>query len=71
MWNSLTTSYVARPDLVEKAVPTALSIVTEGYEQGTVKRDSSGKTVYVVFNMSDKNGFYSYVLNQFRRNYAK
>ncbi len=71
MWNSLTTSYVARPDLVKKPVPTALSIVTDGYEQGTIKRDSNGKTVYVVFNMADKQGFYSYVLNQFRRNYAK
>jgi purine nucleosidase len=71
MWNSLTTSYVARPDLVEQAVPVALSIVTDGYEQGTLKRDSGGKTIYVVFNMADKQGFYSYVLNQFRRNYAK
>jgi len=69
MWNSVTTAYLARPDFFQLPVPTNLSIITDGYNQGATVRDSGGRTVYVVFDMADKEGFYSYVLNQFKRNY--
>ena len=71
MWNSLTSSYVAKPEFFQEAVLTNLSIVTEGYYQGSAERDSGGRPVYVVFDMADKEGFYSYTLNHFKRNYVE
>ncbi len=68
MWNTLTTSYVARPDLFESPISMNLSIITDGFEQGTIFQDPKGRKADVVLNMADKNGFYSYVLSQLKRN---
>jgi purine nucleosidase len=68
MWNTLTTVYVARPDLFETPVAMKLKIETEGYWQGTISESTDGRSVSVVLNIADKNGFYNYVLNQAKRN---
>jgi len=68
MWNTLTASYAARPDLFENPTSMKLSVITEGYEQGTIFQDSKGRQAEVVLNMADKNGLYTYVLSQLKRN---
>jgi len=67
MWNTLTASYVTRPDLFEKPVTINLSVITDGFEQGALVRDPRGRPVEVVMNITNSNGFYDYVLTQFRR----
>ena len=68
MWNTLTTTYVARPDLFEEPVSMNLTIETEGYWQGTVSQSQNGRAASVVLNIADKDGFYDYVLKQLKRN---
>jgi purine nucleosidase len=68
MWNSLTSVYLARPDIFAAPVPMKLTIETEGYMQGAITRDPKGRAVRVVMNIKDKDAFYTYVLNQLKRN---
>jgi len=68
MWNTLTTVYVSRPDIFAEAVPMKLSIVREGFEQGSMIRDENGRTANVVLDVADKEAFYEYVLAQLRKN---
>jgi len=68
MWNSLTSVYLARPDIFDAPVPMKLSIETEGFMQGAISRNKNGRAVTVVLNIKDKHSFYSYVLNQLKRN---
>ena len=67
MWDVVTTCYIPRPDLFEKPSQMELSIVTQGFDQGTLRRQNGGRSAEVVLNLADKEGFYDYVLAQFRR----
>ncbi len=68
MWDVVTTSYIPHPEFFAKPSPMKLSIVTEDYWQGTLfEDDSAGRDVSVVFDLIDPDGFYSYVLEQFKR----
>ena len=68
MWNSLTTAYLAHPAIFAAPVPMKLTIETEGYMQGAITRDPKGRAMRVVMNIKDKDAFYTYVLNQLKRN---
>ena len=68
MWNSLTSVYLARPDIFAAPVPMKLTIETEGYMQGAITRDPKGRAVRAVMSIKDKDAFYTYVLNQLKRN---
>jgi purine nucleosidase len=68
MWNTLTSVYLARPDLFDTPVQMCLSITTEGYLQGAISEDTNGRLVDVVLNLRDSDGFYGYVLAQLQRN---
>lgn len=69
MWNTLTASYLGRPDIFEAPTPMRLNIVTEGYWQGTISQaPEGGRKVEVIFNVSNPESFYEYVLTQLRRN---
>lgn len=69
MWNTLTASYLGRPDIFEAPKPMRLNIVTEGYWQGTISEASTGgRKVEVIFNISNPGSFHDYVLTQLRRN---
>ncbi|MFT5167732.1 MAG: purine nucleosidase [Saprospiraceae bacterium] len=68
MWDVLTTCYIPHPEFFATPSKMKLSIVTEDYWQGTLFQDSkNGRTVDVVLDLIDSNGFYQYVLEQFRR----
>jgi purine nucleosidase len=71
MWNTVTTAYLAHPDFFEAPVPMNLEIETEGYDQGTIRQSPGGRQVDVVLNMADRDAFYEYVLEQFRRDFAR
>jgi purine nucleosidase len=70
MWNTLTTSYVAHPEFFDDLETMKLEIVIEGYDQGAIRQSAGGRQVEVVLNIADKDVFYDYVLEQFRRSYA-
>lgn len=67
MWNTLTSVYLARPDLFEAPISMKLGIETEGYMQGAITPLTGGRKAEVVFDISDTQGFYDYVLKQLRR----
>ena len=70
MWNSVATSYVAHPEFFDAPQTMSLVIETDGYEQGAISESDSGRQVEVVLNLADKDAFYDYVLEQFKRSYA-
>jgi hypothetical protein len=48
-----------------------LAIETQGFDQGTIRRQSGGRRVDVVLGLAQKDAFYEYVLEQFRRDSAR
>ena len=68
MWNSLTSVYLARPDIFDPPVSMRLAIETEGYMQGSITRNANGREAGVILNIKDKKAFYDYVIAQLRRN---
>ncbi len=66
----MTTAYVTHPEFFKKPVPMILVIETEGLHQGTINQSDDGRQVEVVLNINQKEAFYEYVLEQFRRSYA-
>lgn len=70
MWNTVTSAYVAHPEFFTNPQTMRLVIETEGYEQGTISESAGGRQVEVVLNLADKDAFYDYVLERFRRSYA-
>ncbi len=68
MWNTLTSAYLARPDLFSAPVSMRLAIETEGFWQGAIGQSGSGREVDVVLNLNDPAGFYAYVLDLLKRN---
>jgi purine nucleosidase len=68
MWDVVTTSYLAHPELFSDPVTMNLKIITEGFMQGSIRKvDSGGRHVSVILNLKDPKGFYDYILNQFKR----
>ena len=68
MWDVLTTCYIPHPKFFEPPTKMKLAIETSDYWQGTLYQDSDkGRTVDVVLNLTNPNGFYKYVLEQFCR----
>jgi purine nucleosidase len=70
MWNTAATSYVAQSELFDKPQAMNLEVETEGYDQGAIRQSAGGRRVEVVLNFADKDAFYDYVLEQFKRSYA-
>ena len=68
MWDTLTTSYLVHPEFFEPPTLLNVSIVTEGFYQGTLQVvESGGRAMEVVLKLTDSEGFYDYMLQQFRR----
>ncbi len=67
MWDVLTTTYLARPDLFAPPTPMNLTIETEGDNQGSLRQQVGGREAAVVLEVANLDGFYEYVLGQFRR----
>jgi purine nucleosidase len=69
MWNTLTASYLGKPDIFQKPVPMRLAIVTEGFWQGAIYNvGGNARPVNVVLNVQNPDLFYDYILGQLRRN---
>jgi hypothetical protein len=45
----------------------SLSIVTEGFMQGTLEQTEGGRSVNMKLNLAQPDNFYAYVLQQFKR----
>lgn len=67
MWDVVTTCYIPHPEFFVTPSKLKLSIVTEDYWQGSLYEDNQGREIDVVLDLADANGFYGYVLEQFRR----
>jgi purine nucleosidase len=67
MWNTTTTAYLAHPEFFEAPESMHLEVETEGYDQGTIRQRPSGREVKVVLGFAQKDAFYEYLLEQFRR----
>ncbi len=65
MWDVLTTTYLARPDIYTKSSQLNLSVVTSGKLQGALQKDPDGREVRVMLEF-DRDEYYEYVLEQFR-----
>jgi purine nucleosidase len=68
MWDVVTTCYLTRPEFFDPPSAMKLSVVTEGFYQGTLHQTDGGRKVDVILNLKDSDGFYDYVLKQFNRN---
>ena len=66
MWDVLTTTYLARPDIYTKSSKLNLSVVTSGKLQGALQKDPDGREIKVTFEF-DRDEYYDYVLKQLRR----
>jgi len=66
MWDVLTTTYLARPDIYTKSSELNLSVVTTGKLQGALQKDPDGREVKVMFEF-DRDPYYDYVLKQLKR----
>jgi len=71
MWNTTTTVYLAHPEFFEEPETMRLAIETEGFDQGTIRESPGGRKVDVVLDFAQKEAFYEYVLEQFRRDAAR
>ena len=67
MWNSLTTCYIIRPEFFDNPKIMKLKVITEGYEQGSIVQDPSGRVVSVILDIRNLDQFYDYVLGQMRQ----
>jgi purine nucleosidase len=67
MWDVLTTCYIPHPEFLAPAQTMSLSIVTEGFMQGTLEQTEGGRSVNMKLNLAQPDNFYAYVLQQFKR----
>ena len=67
MWDVVTTTYIAHPEFFGEPEETRLTVVTEGDQQGMIRRSRDGRAARVVLDLADADGFYDYVLQQFAR----
>jgi len=70
MWNTTTTAYLAHPEFFEEPKTMHLEVEIEGYDQGTLRKRPGGRQVEVVLGFAQKDAFYEYLLEQFRRDVA-
>lgn len=67
MWDVCATAWLARPQLYETPTTMELEVVTDDNgRQGALVQRSGGRAVDVVLSFADLDGFYSYVLQQFK-----
>jgi len=71
MWNTVTTAYLDHPEFFDEPTPLKLNVITGGFNQGALKINPNGRLVNVIFNIQQKERFYEYVLEQFKRNQKK
>lgn len=67
MWDVVTTCYIPHPEFFAPPQTIPLSIVTEGFAQGTLQHTEGGRAVQVLLNLIEPDAFYAYVLQQFAR----
>lgn len=67
MWDVVTTTYIAHPEFFAEPEDTRLAVVTEGDQQGMLTRSRAGRPARAVLDLTDPDGFYDYVLEQFAR----
>jgi purine nucleosidase len=68
MWDVVTTCYIPHPEFFDPPTEMSLSIITEGFNQGTlIQVESGGREVEVILNLASASSFYDYVLAQFKR----
>lgn len=67
MWDVVTTCYIPHPEFFGPPQTMSLSMVTEGFAQGTLKQTAYGRTVQVLLELTHAKEFYAYVLKQFAR----
>lgn len=68
LWNVSTVCFLPHPEFYDPPQTLRLSIVQDGFDQGTMRPtdDPSCQEVEVVMNFADLDGFYAYVLQLFR-----
>jgi purine nucleosidase len=71
MWNTTTTTYLPHPEFFEEPQTMKLEVETEGFDQGTIRQSPGGRQVEVVLGFVQKEAFYRYLLEQFRRDIAR
>ncbi|WP_223787377.1 nucleoside hydrolase [Marinicella meishanensis] len=67
MWDVVTTCFIPHPEFFATPEVMNLSIVTDGFMQGTIETTAGGRPVNVLLNLVQKQAFYQFVLQQFRR----
>ena len=67
MWDVVTTCFIPHPEFFKPADTMSLSIVTEGFMQGTLTQAEGGRAVQVLLDLAQPDKFYGYVLDQFKR----
>jgi purine nucleosidase len=67
MWDVLTTCYIPHPEFFKPAETMSLSIITDGFMQGTIEQTECGRAVNVLLELEQPDKFYEYVLEQFKR----
>ena len=70
MWNTVTTAYIAHPEFFAEPETMNLAIANDGFEQGAISESVDGREVEVVLDFVDKDAFYDYVLEQFKRSFV-
>jgi purine nucleosidase len=71
MWNTTTTAYLAHAEFFDVPETMELEVETLGFDQGTIRQSPGGRQVDVVLSFAQKDAFYAYLLEQFRRNRAR
>ena len=67
MWDVVTTCYIPHPEFFAAAEVMDLSIVVDGFMQGTLEQSECGREVNVLLQLVQAKEFYAYVLEQFKR----
>jgi inosine-uridine nucleoside N-ribohydrolase len=63
LWNSAAACFIGGPEYFAQPQTVRLSVKTQGYMQGALQRDASGREVKVVFEFDDLSGFYDYFVS--------
>ncbi|MCP4767218.1 MAG: hypothetical protein GY875_13200 [Gammaproteobacteria bacterium] len=67
MWDVVTTCFIPHPDFFAAPEAMNLSIVTDGFMQGTLQQTEEGREVNVLLQLTQSEAFYDYFLEQFKR----
>ena len=66
LWNSAAACYIGEPGYFAQPQTVRLRVRTQGFMQGALQRDVSGREVKVVFDFADRIGFYDYFIRLLR-----